>query len=47
MCFELKHGLADISIFYPLPLARDKILISTKPMLKLKVHSGFHELFRL
>jgi hypothetical protein len=26
MCFELKHGLADISKFYPLPLVPDKIV---------------------
>jgi hypothetical protein len=40
------HGLADISKFYPSSLARDKILISAiEPMLKLKTHSGFHDLF--
>ena len=33
MCFELKHGLADISKFYPPTHA------------KLKTHSGFHDLF--
>jgi hypothetical protein len=26
MCFEFQHGLADISNFYPSPLALDKIL---------------------
>jgi hypothetical protein len=29
MCFEFSHGLADISKFYPSPLARDEILISS------------------
>jgi len=33
MCFQFKHGLADISIL-------------SQPMLKLKTHSGFRELFR-
>ena len=31
MCFEFYHGLADISKFYPLPLALDKIQISANP----------------
>jgi hypothetical protein len=44
MCFEFKHGLADISKFYPSPPARNKIQILI-PMLKLKTHSGFHDLF--
>ena len=37
--------MADISKFYPSLLARDKILISANPCLKLPTHSGFHDLF--
>ena len=33
MCVEVIHGLADINI------------LSCQPMLKLKTHSGFHDLF--
>jgi hypothetical protein len=32
MCFEFSYGLADISKFYPLPPARDEILISANTM---------------
>jgi hypothetical protein len=35
---KLIHVLADISIFYPSPLVRDKILIDARPI-------GFHDLF--
>ena len=34
-----------ILVFYPEPEARDKI-DQYPPMLKLKTHSGFHDLFR-
>ena len=37
MCFEFYHGLADISIL--------KFTNICQPMLKLKTHSGFLELF--
>ena len=35
-----------IFVFYPKPEARDKFTNIRQPMLKLKTHSGFHELFR-
>ena len=36
-----------ILVFYPESEARDKIFTSIRqPMLKLKTHSGFHDLFR-
>jgi hypothetical protein len=39
MCFEFWHELADISM-------RDKIYFYIRqPMLKLKTHSGLHDLF--
>ena len=37
----------QILVFYPEPEARDKFTNIDQPMLKLKAHSGFHELFRL
>jgi hypothetical protein len=35
-----------ILIFYPEPLRRIKFTYIRQPMLKLKTHSGFHDLFR-
>jgi hypothetical protein len=35
-----------ILVFYPEPEARDKFTNIRQPMLKLKTHSGFHDLFR-
>jgi len=35
-----------ILIFYPEPEAREKITNIRQFMLKLKTHSGFHDLFR-
>jgi hypothetical protein len=36
-----------ILVFYPESEARDTFTNIRQPMLKLKAHSGFHELFRL
>ena len=38
MCFEFYHGLSDMSIL--------KCTNIRQPMLKLKAHSDFHDLFR-
>ena len=35
-----------ILVFYPEPEARDTIINIRQSMLKLKTHSGFHDLFR-
>jgi hypothetical protein len=35
-----------ILVFYPEPEAKDKISNIRQPMLKLKTHSGFHDLFQ-
>jgi hypothetical protein len=35
-----------ILVFYPEPEARDKFTNIRQSMLKLKTHSGFHDLFR-
>jgi hypothetical protein len=36
----------QILVIYPEPEARDKIINIHQSMLKLKAHSGFHDLFR-
>jgi hypothetical protein len=46
MYFEIQHGFADISILSRAKARGKILLISCQPMLNLKTHSGFHELFR-